>query len=218
MASRDGPRPPPPKSDPKMTATSSGQHQREEQRGLHPEEQLEILERDCQHGSHGRCPSVSGDRTGQSRSERPVRCRKTCSSVGIATSNSAGIAAPRAAAWRLSSASGSRVSMRSSPSAVRRISVGGPPCVCGQAAHGVEREQLAVVDDRDAIAEALGFLHVVRRVDDRLARRASAPAGCRRSRCATADRRRPSARRAARRSGSWRIAAARLRRRFMPPE
>ena len=46
------------------------------------------------------------------------------------------------------------------------ISVGGPPCVVEQLVHRADREQLAGVDDGDAIAEALGFFHVVGRVDD----------------------------------------------------
>ena len=33
---------------------------------------------------------------------------------------------------------------------------------------GVEREQLPVVHDRDAVAELVRFLHVVRREEDRL--------------------------------------------------
>src|SRR3989442_7719976 len=38
-----------------------------------------------------------------------------------------------------------------------------------QAGHGVVRDHLAVIDDDDAIGEAFGFFHVVRRVEQRLA-------------------------------------------------
>ena len=65
-----------------------------------------------------------------------------------------------------------------------------------------EREQLAVIHDRHAIAEPRGLLHVVRRVDDGRALRRAAPRCCRRSSCATAGRRRRSARRAAAARGS----------------
>jgi hypothetical protein len=41
----------------------------------------------------------------------------------------------------------------------------------GEAVHGVEPEQPAAIDDGDAIAQPRRFFHVVRRVDDGLARR-----------------------------------------------
>ena len=41
------------------------------------------------------------------------------------------------------------------------------PCVCFSSAGRAEREHLAVVEDRDPLAERVGLLHVVRREQDR---------------------------------------------------
>src|ERR1700722_14596197 len=40
-------------------------------------------------------------------------------------------------------------------------------CVANEFAARAERDDLAMIDDGDAVAQALGFFHVVRRVDER---------------------------------------------------
>ncbi len=100
---------------------------------------------------------------GQSLRLRPVRRRNTCSSVGRSIWNaSTGVSA----AMRFSSASGSGTCTpalgaaglhhQGGRAAVRRQQLGERP----------EGEEPAGIDDGDAVAEALGLLHVMGRVDD----------------------------------------------------
>ena len=100
---------------------------------------------------------------GQSLRLRPVRRRNTCSSVGRSIwKRSIGVV--RGDAIELGERIGGLQPLllavglddQRRRTAVRRQ----------QLVERAEREQLAGVDDRDAIAEPLGFFHVVRRVDD----------------------------------------------------
>ena len=61
-----------------------------------------------------------------------------------------------------------RASSSRSPSAVT-VTIVSMPTDCLSAAGRVEREQPAVVDDREPVAELVGLLHVVRGEEDRLA-------------------------------------------------
>jgi hypothetical protein len=86
-----------------------------------------------------------------------------------------------------------------------------------QAAQRVIGEHLPLIHHDDAIGEALGFFHVMRRIEQCLAARLELFEVVEDGVAALADRRRPSVRRAAGWSGSCSRPAARLRRRFMPP-
>ena len=103
----------------------------------------------------------------QSRRLRPVRRRNTCSSVGRSIWN-ASIVDRRGDAIELRERIGGLQPLLAAVGLddQRRRRRRARPSNSLQRA---EREQLAGVDDRDAIAEALGFFHVMRRVDDRAA-------------------------------------------------
>ena len=82
----------------------------------------------------------------------------------------------------------------------RTSTVRASPSVAQQLVERAGRDDRAVVDDDDALAALLGFLEMMRRQDDRDARLRAAPRASRRCARGSADRRRPSARRAARAS------------------
>ena len=183
-----------------------------------------------------------GARRGQvaHRRSRPVRCTKTSSSVpSIRRSSTSRRRRPRRPRRRgrgrrrvAVEAHGPAArpppaldALHRRPSArerARRV-VGSPlehvssrPLLGGQQApqpaRRVERDHLAVVDDRDPVAEPVGLGHVVGREDERRAARRAARPSCPRGTAATAGRGRSSARRgsarAARASARGRSSAA----------
>ena len=129
-----------------------------------------------------------------SRSSRPVSETKTSSSVARCVERETSFAPPAVEARRAAPARRRRARRRSRTSGRRAggsrarrgrdfrsasASAGSDAnsTMCGACSSGDElrgralRDDLAVVDDRDAVAEPLGLVHVVRRQQDRASRR-----------------------------------------------
>src|SRR5689334_6817063 len=173
IARREGPRLPPPKSEPNTTATRSGQT---------------IVKKNAAFTRYSTFRSLSAM---ASTADMGVLCGKSSRNGGWPRRSVAERAAGEvqehllegrlrdlelgrhrgAARRRLAIQLGERLARLDAflagirPQDQRRRTAVG----LRQPADRVERQQLAVVDDRDAIAEALGLLHVVRGVDDGLA-------------------------------------------------